>query len=131
MDRTKILIADDHAVVRISRVERDGTPSTLNFVDNVVYTTTGDLMAGWDGANDIGPIGGVFANNLWYRPDGGKISGKSWADWAASGRESGGAWGDPRFVDAAKFDFRLRPDSPAPKTGFKPFDLTGVGSTLR
>ena len=121
----------DHAVVRISRVERDGTPSTLNFLDNIVYTTTGDLMAGWDGANDIGPIGGVFANNLWYRPDGGKISGKSWADWAASGRESGGAWGDPRFVDAAKFDFRLRDDSPAPKTGFKPFDLTGVGSTLR
>ena len=24
-----------------------------------------------------------------------------------------------------------RPDSPAPKTGFKPFDLAGVGSTLK
>jgi hypothetical protein len=36
---------------------------------------------------------------------------------------------DPRFVDAAKGDFRLQDDSPAFKLGFKPipFDQIGLG----
>ena len=34
-----------------------------------------------------------------------------------------------RFMDPAKKDFRLRPDSPAWKLGFKPIDLTDVGLT--
>ncbi len=35
--------------------------------------------------------------------------------------------GDPGFVDQAKGDFRLRPDSPALKLGFKPLPLDSVG----
>ena len=34
---------------------------------------------------------------------------------------------DPRFVDPANGDFRLRSDSPALKMGFIPFDLSKVG----
>jgi hypothetical protein len=34
---------------------------------------------------------------------------------------------DPRFVDAAKGDYRLQPDSPAPKLGFKPIPVAKIG----
>ena len=34
---------------------------------------------------------------------------------------------DPRFVDPDHDDFRLKPDSPAPKLGFRPLDLSAVG----
>jgi hypothetical protein len=34
---------------------------------------------------------------------------------------------DPRFVDSAHGDFRLKPDSPALKLGFVPIDLSKVG----
>jgi len=36
---------------------------------------------------------------------------------------------DPLFVDPATKDFRLRPDSPAWKLGFKPIDIAGIGLT--
>ena len=34
---------------------------------------------------------------------------------------------DPGFMDAARDDFRLKPDSAALKLGFKPFDYTQTG----
>ena len=34
---------------------------------------------------------------------------------------------DPGFVDAAKRDFRLKPDSPARKTGYKDIPFGKIG----
>ena len=36
---------------------------------------------------------------------------------------------DPRFVAPEQGDFRLQPDSPAEKVGFRPWDLSDVGRT--
>ena len=36
---------------------------------------------------------------------------------------------DPGFIDPSKDDYRLKPDSPALKLGFKPFDYTKAGRT--
>jgi hypothetical protein len=53
---------------------------------------------------------------------------ENWGDWLAMGQDSGSLLADPKFVNATARDYRLRPDSPALKLGFKPIDLSGVGN---
>jgi hypothetical protein len=56
-----------------------------------------------------------------------------WIDWldgmSEKTVETRDNWtsGDPGFVDAAKGDYRLRPDAPALKTGFKPIPFDRIG----
>ncbi len=65
-----------------------------------------------------------WASNLWWCVDGpvAFAKGKSHKEWCAKSGEQGGVQADPLFVDAAKNDYRLRPDSPASRISFKPFD---------
>lgn len=69
--------------------------------------------------------------NLYYNPvasiDGIKFNGQSWTEWQQRGKDTHSLYTDPLFVDAAAFDFRLRPESPALKLGFQPIDATKVG----
>jgi hypothetical protein len=45
----------------------------------------------------------------------------------AFGVETHSLCADPKFVDAARGDFRLSPDSPALKLGFQAIDLAKIG----
>ncbi|MCE5325721.1 MAG: right-handed parallel beta-helix repeat-containing protein [Planctomycetaceae bacterium] len=50
-----------------------------------------------------------------------------WSPRGGLGKEKDSVQGDAMFVDAAKGDFHLKPESPALKLGFKPFDYENAG----
>jgi hypothetical protein len=51
----------------------------------------------------------------------------SLAQWQADGYDTHSIVADPMFVDAAHDDYRLKPDSPALKLGFKPIPVDKIG----
>jgi hypothetical protein len=51
----------------------------------------------------------------------------TFAAWQAKGRDRKSVVADPLFADAERFDFRLKPGSPAPSIGFEPIDTSGIG----
>lgn len=80
----------------------------------------------------VGTDNAVFTRNLWHKTDGDLYFGKfnEFWNWQHHGRDFDGAVGDPRFVDLENGDFRLLPDSPALKLGFRPFDYTRAGRKI-
>lgn len=50
-----------------------------------------------------------------------------WEAWQAAGLDRHSVVADPRFMDAAHDDYRLRPDSPALRLGFEPLPLDKMG----
>ena len=94
------------------------------FERNIVYSATGYLLLGnWSNGN-YRTDHNVFWDTTTTDPD---FHDLSFEDWQALGRDENSIIADPLFVDAAAFDFRLKPDSPAFKVGFKPFDVSDVG----
>ena len=55
------------------------------------------------------------------------FKGVSWETWQKGGADAHGVIADPLFVDPAKGDWRLKPDSPALARGFVPFDWREAG----
>lgn len=47
--------------------------------------------------------------------------------WQALGYDQHSTFADPMFVDAAKGDYRVKPESAALKLGFKNFDVSRAG----
>jgi hypothetical protein len=115
--------AEEH--VRRSRPEDF---AAFLFERNIVLMGDGRLFAHVDKNWDDGRV--FLANNVYWKP-GAEIpdfAGKSWADWQFMGSDTGSVVADPLFVAVEKGDWSLRPESPALKTGFVPFDwkLAGV-----
>ena len=111
------------------QVERAGATSgpeqEYAFLRNIVYYRQGQLVGYWDTQNS----NFAYKSNLYWNASGSSItfSGKSWNEWQAAGQDKNSLIADPLFVDPERGDFRLRPDSPAAKIGFEPWDLSDVG----
>ena len=52
---------------------------------------------------------------------------KSWTAWQKLGYDRNSIIADPLFVDPAHDNYRLRPESPAWKLGFKPIPVEKIG----
>ena len=99
------------------------------FEHNIVLLGPGALFAQTDQNWHDGRVD--LHDNLYWKPDGPikNFAGKSWADWQFSGEDTGSLVADPLFVDPAHGDWTLRPESPALKLGFVPFDWRKAGVT--
>ncbi|MGW8257912.1 MAG: right-handed parallel beta-helix repeat-containing protein [Thermoguttaceae bacterium] len=119
--RNNIFAFGKLAQLHRSRVEKH---LSFTFSNNIVYWNSGRLFAGsWKDENV------KLEKNLYFNASGRpvKFAGLDFAAWQASGKDAGSIIADPKFVDAAHFDFHLQKDSPAYKIGFKPFDYTKAG----
>ena len=119
--RNNLFIDSQLQQVQRSRAEQH---LSFTFANNVIYYHTGKLLDGlWKDANV------AMKNNVYWNAGGGEISfaGMSFADWQKSGKDAGSVIADPLFVDPVHRDYHLRPESPALKLGFKPFDYSKAG----
>lgn len=95
-----------------------------------VYSPQGRAWLGsW--SKKPGPVNDlVFGSNLWWTPGGIKTNDfnrRSLAEWRRQGMDAGSVFEDPGFRDEAHGDWRLKPDSPAFRIGFREWDYTLAG----
>ena len=119
--RNNILAFSKLHQVQATRVEDH---LSFTFENNIVYWNTGPLLSGrWT------QIKVKMRNNCYWNASGEEVkpAGMTFEDWQKRGQDAGSTIADPMFVDAENLDFRLKPDSPALKIGFKPFDYIKAG----
>ncbi len=94
------------------------------FEKNIVYWNTGPLMSGrWK------EVKVSMHDNCYWNTSGKQVkpAGMTMTQWQNTGHDADSIIADPLFVDAENYDFRLKPNSPALKIGFKPFDYSKAG----
>jgi len=105
----------------LSRVEDH---LSMVFERNVVLTDNGRVLGGgWATAQHWTDV------NCYWDTSGEpmRFAGRPFAQWQAEGHDRQSIIADPLFEDAAHFDFRLKPDSPALALGFEPIDTSRIG----
>ena len=116
--------------LRCERLEADDVPNTFMFYNNIILTRDSPIMH-----QDHWPVDCLHANNVYWdavRRDRAEFNGNSetkldFAAWRQKANDRGSVLADPLFADAAANNFTLRPDSPALKLGFRPFDVSRAG----
>jgi len=96
----------------------------LTFTRNIILWDEGRLAGyRWDEGNIESDY------NLYWNRSGApiKVGRYTFDEWREKGRDVHSIIADPRFVAPDHGDFRLHPDSPAFKLGFKPFDTKRAG----
>ncbi len=119
--------------------------NTVYFENNIVYWTNLDdpFTGNWkdqpyvfhDNPNSaIQPtLKTTFTSdyNIFFNPlkpaDSIQYNGLTHDEWHLKGKDMHSVYADPMFVNPEKFDFTLKPGSPALKMGFKNIDISDVG----
>ncbi|MCX7599995.1 MAG: right-handed parallel beta-helix repeat-containing protein, partial [Armatimonadetes bacterium] len=104
------------------------------FVRNIIYMTQGVLFIPYAENTlrqriDAGEQLGEWDYNCYWhtgQPDF-PFFRYSFAEWQAMGLDKHSVVADPMFVDADEYDFRLRPESPALRLGFRQIDASRAG----
>ena len=103
------------------------------FERNIIYFTQGELFIPFSiGSLEervaAGEPLGLWDNNVYHNPnDQILFHRRSFEQWRKLGMDERSVVADPEFVDAAAYDFRLKPTSPARRLGFQQIDTSGVG----
>lgn len=118
----------------IFALERKSPVSCARKEDHLSYTFEGNIVLSRGGAatsDKYSPLrcNTAFRRNVYWDLSGKAplFSGKRFAEWQAAGRDRDSRVADPQFADAAHYDFRLRPTSPALAMGFQPIDARLAG----
>jgi len=111
---------------RTAQLQRTKAESHLSFTfsRNIVYWNQGNLFEGEWTDNGV-----ALKGNLYFDSSGRPVlfDGLDFKQWQALGKDAGSLVADPLFTDPEKFDFHLRPGSPAKKISFVPFDFSQAG----
>ena len=120
--RNNIFVNSKLHQLQATRVEQH---LSFTFEKNVVYWETGPLLAGpWT------KIAINMDNNCYWNAAGQPITfaGLTLDQWRQQQKHDEHSMiADPLFVAPKNHDFHLKPDSPALKVGFEPFDYTKAG----
>jgi hypothetical protein len=88
----------------------------MNRLDYTCNTIEGNVL--WHVGKPVPFVGAEFTQTP---------TEKHWEHWRELGNDRESVVADPLFVDAAKDDYRLRPESPALKLGFEPIPVAQIG----
>jgi parallel beta-helix repeat protein len=117
--------ARDH---QLQRSRPEPHPS-FSFQTNIVYFDAGVLLGGdWSGDKYEADWNIYFDTR---KPESMTFAGATLEQWRQRGHDTHSMIADPLFVDPAKNDFRLRPNSFVPGVGFQPISLEAVGPRSR
>ena len=97
---------------------------SFTFERNIVFWDTGGAITGsWSNFR------ADFNHNDYFAMGKGelKFGPGSWLDWTQKTMDRDSLISDPHFEHPFKDDFRIKPDSPALKLGFEPFNLDDFG----
>ena len=135
---------------QVSRGKQLEPHETFYFEGNIVYWDEGSLIKMNDGKEyqfyaNPGKNGLltyknriIMDYNLYYNPHFKHIDGitmseekMTWKKWNELGHDTHSLYADPLFYDVKNHDFRLKPESPAFKLGFREIDMSEVGVRRR
>jgi hypothetical protein len=114
---------------RVVQVDRGGIGGfELTCRRNLIFYKDGKAIGDY-GSEQCGRKVCAFDNNLYWNTSGKPVlfGKRTFAEWQAIGQDKNSLMADPMFVNPDKGDFRLRPNSPAEKVGFEPWDFFAVG----